>query len=208
MCISELQNSRTQGPLIREYKKFYHLRPGDKFVVRMSSCDKLTPRAAHDSNGVASEHVSFSKNSAITGDHVDWVPDLSRISKGFYILPIGNASAGRYNGTLHYSSSASFRDIYVVDGDGYAYWEHVPNSDSYPLEFSVNEEDDIVIAAAALTSTSVSASFTATFTPAAAVTSASSGSEGVVLPVVFSSTPMAGLLLVTAVVAGILASTL
>lgn len=170
MCISSLQNSRLQGPMIKQYANFYGLSPGDKFVVRISSCadfarlrrrdgDEDLPAVRDNDDGTQDLSSGFS----------DWVSDPNSESAGFIVMPLGNLTGGDYAGTLTLDNLDGLSDLRVIDGNGYEYWaaDDVSSLDPEGIEipFKVEEADDIVLAAAATESTPVDAVFTVKATP-------------------------------------------
>lgn len=177
MCISSLQNSRLQGPLIRQYAAFYDLRSGDRFVVRIISCAgggggrRLRPRAGDGDLPAVAEGEDG--NSTLSTTFSQWVnspksPDGD--GAGFVVIPLGNVTAGDYTGRLNLGGFSEFAGLAVVDGDGFEYWaaENASELTNEAVEmlFKVEGEDDLVVAAAATKSVSVDASFIATAKPA------------------------------------------
>ncbi|KAJ6489809.1 hypothetical protein C8R45DRAFT_1138574 [Mycena sanguinolenta] len=175
MCISWKQNSGLQGPLIRRYRAFYNLQPNDQFVVRMGSCTGASSGLQNrgDSNDDSpSVAAGPDGDTVLSSGSTWWIADPranGTNNAGFVVIPLSNITAGTYNCTLSFSNLDHLESLDILDGDGWAYWsQSAPfSAPDFAPSFSVNDSDDLVVAAAAAQSVSVSASIEATLLPKA-----------------------------------------
>ena len=182
LCIPASQNSKLQGPLINCYIEFYGLQAGQQFVVRMNSCatspSRLRARDTPDDD--PSVQANGDGTLTLSSTAAQWIANPNTVGgggngTGFVVIPLANVTQGSYTASLNFSSLDGFQDLAVVDGDGFRYWGlgDTLDSPSFNPVFDVSEDDaDLVVAAAASSSVSVSATLVAHVQPSA-TTSAS-----------------------------------
>ena len=166
-CIARYQNNMGGIYLQRFYADVGGLAQNAPFVIRMDTCDYPATPVSYPQG----QQPPMSKRQATSGLSMQgaeapvWVRDPRTESEGYVFMPLSDSSPGNYSGTLSFSDTAGLQDISIVDGSGELLWNNTGTwiSGTRDVKYQVQDDtQDLCVAAKAVRSVDVSASFTAT----------------------------------------------